>query len=182
MDCTSYRFLHRIAIRLQIVTNKQLGYLNLKYIKKKKPKNENKIESELPKRKRKSWNYEDIQQYRRWFEGQTKTTQNRNARKRKAFCDWIGKTPEQILKEYETTQNKKAWQRERKKEIEAYYNYLKEKGYKINCCRTEPLGILKFHTRHTETIKEGTKCFDAPQLPENEYIFTQETLIKTLYY
>jgi len=66
----------------------------LKYIKKKKPKNENKIESELPKRKRKSWNYEDIQQYRRWFEGQTKTTQNRNARKRKAFCDWIGKTPE----------------------------------------------------------------------------------------
>jgi len=154
----------------------------LKYIKKKKPKNENKIESELPKRKRKSWNYEDIQQYRRWFEGQTKTTQNRNARKRKAFCDWIGKTPEQILKEYETTQNKKAWQRERKKEIEAYYNYLKEKGYKINYCRTEPLGILKFHTRHTETIKEGTKCFDAPQLPENEYIFTQETLIKTLYY
>ncbi len=136
----------------------------------------------MPKPKRKSWNYEDIQEYRKWFEGQKPVTRNRNARKLKAFCDWIGKTPEQILREYESAQNKKAWQRERKKEIEAYYNHLKEKGYKINYCRTEPLGILKFHTRHTETIKEGTKCFDAPQLPENEYIFTQSDLRKAFYY
>lgn len=80
----------------------------------------------MPKPKRKTWNYEDIQQYRKWFEGQTKTTQNRNARKLKQFCDWIGKTPAQILKEHENAQNKKAWQRERKKEIEAFYNHLKE--------------------------------------------------------
>jgi hypothetical protein len=111
----------------------------------------------MPKRKRKSWNYGDIEQYRKWFEGQTKNTQNRNARKLKHFCEWINKTPEQILKEYETAQDKKAWQRERKKEIEGFYNFLKEQGYKINYCRTEPLGILKFHTRHTEMIKEGTK-------------------------
>ncbi len=136
----------------------------------------------MPKQKRKSWNYEDIQEYRKWVEGQKQVTRNRNARKLKAFCDWIGKTPEQILKEYETAQNKKAWQRERKKEIEAYYNHLKEKGYKINYCRTEPLGILKFHTRHTETIKEGTKCFDAPQLPDNEFVFTQVDLRKAFYY
>jgi hypothetical protein len=136
----------------------------------------------MPKQKRKTWNYEDIQEYRKWFEGQKPVTRNRNARKLKAFCDWIGKTPEQILKEYEIAQNKKAWQRERKKEIEAYYNYLKEKGYKINYCRTEPLGILKFHTRHTEMIREATKCFDAPQLPENEYIFTQPDLRKAFYY
>jgi hypothetical protein len=136
----------------------------------------------LPKRKRKSWNYKDIELYRKWFEGQTKTTQNRNARKLKEFCEWIGKTPEQILKEYETAQDKKAWQRERKKEIEAFYNYLKEKGYEINYCRTQPLGILKFHTRNTEMIRQGTECFDAPQLPENEYIFTQPDLRKAFYY
>ena len=136
----------------------------------------------MPKRKRKLWNYENIQEYRKWFEGQTKTTQNRNARKLKQFCDWIGKTPEQILKEYETAQNKRAWQRERKKEIEGFYNFLKQSGYKINYCRTQPLGILKFHTRNTETIKEGTKCFDPPQLPENEYIFTQADLRKAFYY
>jgi hypothetical protein len=136
----------------------------------------------MPKPKRKTWNYENIQEYRKWFEGQTKTTQNRNARKLKQFCDWISKTPEQILKEYETAQNKKAWQRERKKEIEGFYNFLKQSGYKINYCRTQPLGILKFHTRNTETIKEGTKCFDPPQLPENEYIFTQPDLRKAFYY
>lgn len=134
------------------------------------------------KSKRKQWNFEGIEEYRKWFEGQTKTTQNRNARKLKAFCEWIHKTPQQILKEYEDATDKKAWQRERKKEIEAYYNYLKQKGYKINYCRTEPLGILKFHTRHTETIREGTKCFDAVQIPENEYVFTQETLRKAFYY
>jgi hypothetical protein len=134
------------------------------------------------KRKRKTWNYEDIQEYRKWFEGQKPVTRNRNARKLKAFCDWKNTTPEQILKEYETAQDKKAWQRERKNEIEAYYNYLKEKGYKINYCRTEPLGILKFHTRHTETIRGATDCFDPPQLPENEYPFTQEDLRKAFYY
>lgn len=130
----------------------------------------------MPKRKRKSWNYENIEEYRKWFEGQTKVTQNRNARKLKAFCEWIHKTPQKILTEYETTQDKKAWQRERKKEVEAHYNYLKQKGYKINYCRTEPLGILKFHTRHTEMTKQGTESFDDVQLPENEFVFDQPTL------
>ena len=68
--------------------------------------NENKIESKLPKRKRKSWNYEDIEPYQLF---ETKTTQNRNVRKLKQFCDWISRTPEQILKEYETAQDKKKW-------------------------------------------------------------------------
>ena len=68
--------------------------------------NENKIESKLPKRKRKSWNYEDIEPYQLF---ETKTTQNRNVRKLKQFCDWISKTTEQILKEYETAQDKKKW-------------------------------------------------------------------------
>jgi len=31
-------------------------------------------------------------------------------------------------------------------------------------------------------IREATKCFDAPQLPENEYIFTQPDLRKAFYY
>jgi predicted RNase H-like nuclease (RuvC/YqgF family) len=31
-------------------------------------------------------------------------------------------------------------------------------------------------------IRQGTECFDDVQLPENEYIFTQETLRKAFYY
>lgn len=134
----------------------------------------------MPKRKR--WNYIDIEKYRKWFEGQTATTEKRNARKLKAFCEWIRKTPELLLKEYEDANDKKAWQRDRKNEIEAFYNYLKERGYAINYCRTIPLGILSFYSRHAETIREGTKCFDAVQIPENEYIFTQEVLRKAFYY
>jgi hypothetical protein len=136
----------------------------------------------MPKRKRKSWNYGDIEEYRKWFQGQKQGTKNRNGRKLKEFCEWIGKTPQQILNEYETAQDKKAWQRERKKEVEGYYNYLKQAGYKINYCRTQPLGILKFHTRNTEMIKDGTECFDDPQLPENEFVFDQPTLRKAFYY
>ena len=73
---------------------------------------------------RKGWNYEDIEPYRIWFKGQKAYTANRNARKLKQFCEWLGKSPETLLKEYEKATNKKAWQRDRKKEVEAFYNQL----------------------------------------------------------
>lgn len=132
--------------------------------------------------KRKRWNYEDIKKYRKWFKGQKTGTANKNARKLKDFCDWIDKSPETLLKEYEASTNKKAWQRDRKKEVEAFYNHLIAKGYKINSARTTPLGILSFYTRNCETIRDATKIFAPPQIPEDDLIFSQEILRKAYYY
>ncbi len=131
---------------------------------------------------RKRWNYGDIEKYRQWFKGQKKGTAQKNARKLKQFCEWLGKEPEQLLKEYEEATNKKAWQRDRKKQIEGFYNHLISEGYTINTARTTPLGALSFFSRNCETIRDATKTFDPPQIPENEFIFTQETLRKAYYY
>jgi integrase len=131
---------------------------------------------------RKSWNYEDIEPYRTWFKGQTTGTTNKNARKLKQFCDWLGKSPETLLQEYEATTNKRAWQRDCKNQIQAFYNHLLSIGYKVNTARTNPSGILAFYSRNCETIKDATKLFAPPQIPENELIFTQEMLRKTYYY
>ncbi len=110
--------------------------------------------------KRKGWNYEDIEEYRMWFKGQKTATAKKNAIKLKKFCDRLGKSPETLLQEYENATNKRTWQKNRKKEIEAFYNHLIEKGYKINSARTTPLGILAFYSRSCETIREATKIFD----------------------
>jgi len=110
-------------------------------------------------------------------------TANKNARKLKECCDWLGKSPETLLKEYEASINKKALQRDRKKEGEAFYNHLIAKGYKINSARTTPLGILSFYSRNCETVRDATKIFAPPQIPEDELIFiTQEMLSKAYYY
>ena len=61
----------------------------------------------MPKRER--WNYEDIEKYRKWFKRQKAGTAKKNARKLKQFCDWLGKSPEILLTEYEQSNDKRTW-------------------------------------------------------------------------
>lgn len=103
------------------------------------------------------------------------------------YCEWIQRTPEQLIKEYESARKKlntlQSWKRDTKNSIVEFYNYLKStKHYKINTARSTPLGILRFYHSHCEQLEEVTKEFDSIQLPENEFVFTQETLRKMHYY
>ena len=142
--------------------------------KEEKPRTQNTNEQTMSKRKR--WNYEDIEPYRKWFKGQKTATANKNARKLKEFCDWLDKSPETLLKEYEETTDKRAWQRDRKKEVDALYNHLISKGYKINSARTTPIGILSFYTRNCETIRDATKIFaPTPDIRRRTNIYTRNT-------
>jgi len=73
--------------------------------------------------------------------------------------------------------------REIRNHIIEFYNYLKEeKGFAINYARCIPLGILAFYSQNCEKIPEVTKEFDPVQIPENEFVFTQEVLRKAYYY
>ena len=125
-------------------------------------------------------------EYRKWFSHQKEKTRNTNALKLKAYCDWIRKTPEQLIEEYQTArkdvQTLQDWKRETKNKITEFYNYLKTEGYQINTARSTPLGILRFYHSHCEQIEDATKEFDAVQIPENEFVFTQEHLRKMFYY
>lgn len=136
---------------------------------------------------RKGREYEsDMEKYRKRFTTGNVRTQYRNAVKLKKFCQWIGKTPQQLIEEYaEARQNVTAyneWKRETRKTIVEFYNWLITSGYKINTARTTPLGILAFYSATCETVKGVTKSFDAVQIPQNEYAFNQDDLRKIFYY
>jgi len=135
---------------------------------------------------RKDAEYEaEMKPYRQYFTTGTKGTRNDNARKLKTYCEWIGKTPEQLLEEYtkarESVNTLKDWQRDTKRKIMEFYSLLKTK-YKINYARQIPNGILAFYSAHAETIKDATTEFDAAQIPEDEYVFTQDTLRQMFFY
>lgn len=52
----------------------------------------------------------------------------------------------------------------------------------INSARAIPSRILSFFGRHCETVKGATALFPLPQIPDDEFIFTQEILRKAFYY
>lgn len=136
----------------------------------------------------------EAEQFRKWFSRGKQATRNRNAIKLKAYCDWIDKTPEQLKQEYVDARTKgvnefNEWRRTAQNKIIEFYNYLKEeklskkeKHLTINYCRTVPLGILAFYSQNCEKIPDVTKEFDPVQIPENEFVFTQEILRKCYYY
>jgi len=141
----------------------------------------------LLKAGRKGNGYEtDMEVFRKFFSRGKKRSQYRNAVKLKKYCEWSKKTPEQLIQEYiearKSVNTLKDWERDTRSKIIEYYNWLKSKNYKINYCRTLPLGILAFYSENCETIKDVTKEFDSVQIPTDEYVFTQEVLRKVFYY
>lgn len=130
--------------------------------------------------------------YTEYFYRGKESTKIKSAQKLEKFCRWIGKTPQQLIAGYETAKRNndlEAWQRETINEILKYYNWLTEqisprtkKKYSLNYCRTEPIGILAFHRQNTKQLPDVTKEFAPPQIPTDEYRFTQDDLRKMFYY
>jgi hypothetical protein len=122
---------------------------------------------------------------RKWFTGKPKTVE-RGAQNLGQYCEWIGKTPEQLREDYHKARRSVAkhddWKRDTKNNILKYYNESKEKGYKINACRTMITGVLAFYSQNCESIKGVMRLVDPIQIPENEFVFNQEILRKMYFY
>ena len=123
--------------------------------------------------------------YRKWFTGKQRTVQ-RNAQNLRAYCEWLSKTPEELRREYvearKTVDSLEDWERETRNNILRFYNYLKENDYAINSARTLVTGVMAFCSQNCKRIQAITKELDPQQIPENEYVFTQEVLRKMYYY
>jgi len=155
--------------------------------KQQKESSQESTEQTLSKAGRKGNGFEaDMDVYRKYFSRGKKRSQYRNGVKLKKYCEWANITPEELIKEYaearESVNALQDWKRDTRSKIIEYYNWLKAKDYKINYCRTLPLGALAFYSENCETIKDVTKEFDSVQIPTDEYIFTQEALRKVFYY
>lgn len=123
--------------------------------------------------------------YRKWFIGKPRTVE-RNAQNLRAYCEWLSKTPEELRSEYvkarKTVDSLEDWELETRNNILGYYNYLKENDYAINSARTLTTGVMAFYSQNCKRIQGITKELDPQQIPENEYVFTQEVLRKMYYY
>ncbi|MCW4047664.1 MAG: hypothetical protein NWE99_08930 [Candidatus Bathyarchaeota archaeon] len=123
--------------------------------------------------------------YRKWFTGKPKTVQ-RGSQNLRQYCAWLKKSPEQLIAEYRESRKSvddlDDWKRNTKNTILKYYNESKEKGYKINACRTMITGVLAFYSQNCEPIKGVVKQIDPVQIPENDFVFDQATLRKMYYY
>jgi hypothetical protein len=123
--------------------------------------------------------------YRKWFTGKPKTIQ-RSGQNLRQYCEWLNKTPEQLIEEYRNSRKSvddlDDWKRDTKNTILKFYNDMKEKGYAINACRTFVTGVLAFYSQNCQQIKGVVKAIDPVQIPENDFVFNQEILRKCYYY
>jgi len=129
----------------------------------------------------------NAEELRKWFSKGKQKTRNGNAIKLSIYCEWIHRTPGELKQEYTEARTKSVdafneWRRKTQNKALEFYNHLKDQGYSINYCRSIPLGILAFYSENCERVSGVTKDFDAPQIPKNEYVFTQEVLRKMHYY
>jgi integrase len=123
--------------------------------------------------------------FRKWFTGTPKTVE-RSAQNLRQYCEWIGKNPAQLRNEYvkarKSVTRLEDWEREIRNNIAKFYNYLKEEDYAINSARTIVTGVMAFYSQNCKKILGITKLLDPVQIPENEFVFTQEILRKCYYY
>lgn len=97
------------------------------------------------------------------------------------FCVWSEKTPQELINKYNEARNEnrlEEWKRDVHNQVMQYYHFLEGKDYKLNYVRSECSGILAFHHQNTTQIEDVTKDFAPPQLPTNEYWFSQDDLRK----
>ena len=124
-------------------------------------------------------------EYRKFFNN-SKASVAKSALDLWHYCEWVGKTPQDLIDEYVSARNDfgklSDWRRETKNLIIKFYHEQKAHGYKINMARTVVTGIMSFYSQNCETIKGITRELDPVQIPDNEFVFTQDSLRKLYYY
>ncbi len=124
-------------------------------------------------------------EYRKYYSN-SKASVQKSALDLWHYCEWIGKTPEDLINEFIQARadfsKLQDWRRETKNTLVKFYNEQKSKGYKVNMARSVVSGVMAFYSQNCETIKGITRELDPVQIPENGFVFTQEILRKLYYY
>jgi hypothetical protein len=124
-------------------------------------------------------------EYRKYFNTK-KDSVDKSALDLWHYCEWGGKTPQELIQEYVLARpdfgRLQDWRRETKNTILRLYHEKKAQGYKINMARNCVIPVMAFYTQNCEQIKGITRELDPLQIPDNEFVFNQETLRRLYYY
>jgi len=82
-------------------------------------------------------------------------SQNANAKRLEDFCDWLGKIPKQLTKEFEDSEDRDKYVKQLGFKVEEWMQKLERDGYKVNTYRVMPNGIRGFAKRCMHTFLIG---------------------------
>jgi integrase len=124
-------------------------------------------------------------EYRKYF-NTSKASVEKSALDLWHYCEWIGKSPTDLISEYVDARTDfgklQDWRRETKNSVLRFYREQKAKGYKVNMARNCVIGVMAFYSQNCEQVKGITRELDPVQIPDNEFVFNQETLRRLYYY
>ena len=98
------------------------------------------------------------------------------------FCQWIQKSPEQLVKEYKNSSDKEAWAKHMGSIIVQYYQARLEAGYSINSARADTIAPRSFFKSCCQEVHVGRGKIAKAQIATGEHSFTQEELKKAFYF
>lgn len=117
--------------------------------------------------------------YKKYFAHLSKATQVANANKLMMFCQWFDKKPEQLIKEFNESEDRDVYIKQLGFKVEEWIQTLKAK-YAINTYRVMPNGIRSFSKRYLRPLTISN--IPKPQVATGEHKFLQDELRAMFYY
>lgn len=111
-----------------------------------------------------------------WLKEQKESSRHRYSLRFDEFCQWIQKTPEQLVKEYKDSSDKEAWSKHMGSIVLQYYQKRLEAGYSINSARADTVAPRSFFSSQCQEVKIQKGKIAKPQIAMGEHSFTQEEL------
>lgn len=98
------------------------------------------------------------------------------------FCQWIQKTPEQLVKEYKDSTSKEEWAKKYGSIVLQYYQARLSAGYSINSARADTIAPRSFFASQCQEVKIQKGKIAKAQIAMGEHSFTQDELKKAFYF
>jgi hypothetical protein len=117
-----------------------------------------------------------------WLKEIKESARSRYSSRFDEFCEWIQKTPEQLVKEYKDSSDKEAWAKTMGSIIVQYYQARLGAGYKVNSARTDTISPRSFFKSQCQEVRIARGKIAKAQIAQGEHSFTQDELKKMFHY
>ena len=98
------------------------------------------------------------------------------------FLSFLGKSIEDVMKDYEEAKDKSRWARDMGHQVVKFYHHMINEGYSINSARTWTIPARAFFSDKATSLKVKRGAISRPQVAKNEHRFLQQELQEMYFY
>jgi len=98
------------------------------------------------------------------------------------FLSFLGKSIEEVMKEYEEATDKNRWARDMGHQVVKFYHHMVTEGYSVNSARTWTIPVRAFFSAKATQLKVRRGAIPRAQIAKNEHKFLQQELQEMFYY